>query len=170
MPPFSLISFTASFTPSLKLVPEVAPVPESSTSPKIFIACASAGCANAIPSASEAAARLIHIVMVPFRWKSFRSLCDDIGLEHGAQLRRHLRIAAEPFAKAEAGLMQQHAETVDRAVAALARRGDERRLERYVDHVVHHGAAFQRREIELERLLARHAERRAIHQHIGRRE
>src|SRR5438128_11378736 len=110
MPPFSLISFTASFTPSLKLVPDVAPVPESSTSPKIFIACARAGCANAIPSASEAAARLIHIVMVPFRWKSFRSLCADIGLEHRAQLGRLLRIAAEAFAKADGGLLPPPAE------------------------------------------------------------
>ena len=49
IPPAALISFTASFTPSLKLVPDVAPVPDSSTSPKILTdwVWANSGWANA---------------------------------------------------------------------------------------------------------------------------
>src|SRR2546429_6953303 len=49
MPPAALISLTASFTPSLKFVPDVVPVPDSSTSPAILIAwlCANSGCASA---------------------------------------------------------------------------------------------------------------------------
>src|SRR5438552_6985228 len=49
MPPAALISFTASFTPSLKLVPDVAPVPDSSTSPKILTdwVWPRSGCASA---------------------------------------------------------------------------------------------------------------------------
>src|SRR5215831_18727917 len=49
MPPEALISFTASFTPSLKFVPDVVPVPDSSINPKILIGpvCASSGWANA---------------------------------------------------------------------------------------------------------------------------
>src|SRR5438876_626010 len=49
MPPAALISFTASFTPSLKLVPDVAPVPDSSISPTILTdwAWASSGSASA---------------------------------------------------------------------------------------------------------------------------
>ena len=54
MPPAALISLTASFAPLSKFVPDVAPVPDSSTSPTILIgAWASAGAAN---SASVATA------------------------------------------------------------------------------------------------------------------
>src|SRR5262249_33683585 len=49
MPPAALISFTASLTPSLKLVPDVVPVPDSSTNPKTLMdwPCANSGCADA---------------------------------------------------------------------------------------------------------------------------
>src|SRR4029453_8064650 len=63
MPPAALISFTASFTPLSKLVPEVAPVPDSSTRPAIFNGCwASGGCAKA--SAQRAAANTPVLFMV----------------------------------------------------------------------------------------------------------
>src|SRR4051812_5165773 len=49
MPPAALISLAASFAPLSKLVPDVAPVPDSSTMPAILIGgcCASAAPANA---------------------------------------------------------------------------------------------------------------------------
>ena len=61
MPPAALISLTASLTPSLKLVPDTAPVPDSSIRPAIFtVDCAATSddAANAHASASP--------LMIPF--------------------------------------------------------------------------------------------------------
>ena len=56
MPPAALISLTASSTPFLKFVPEVAPAPESSTMLWILIGCANAA---ALPNtAANAASKL----------------------------------------------------------------------------------------------------------------
>src|SRR2546430_1264361 len=90
------------FTLSLKLVPEVARVPESSTRPKILPGplCAKSGCTSAAPSTSTGKARAIHIFIVPpLSEKSLRCLRDDVRLDHGTQLGRDLRTAAKPFAK-----------------------------------------------------------------------
>src|SRR5438067_3761485 len=173
MPPAALISFTASFTPSLKLVPEVAPVPESSTRPKILTGplCAKSGCTSAAPSTSTEKARAIHIFIVPpLSEKSLRCLRDDVRLDHGTQLGRDLRTAAKPFAKTVARLVEQHAQAIDRTMSALARGPEERRLERHIDDIVDHGAALERREIDAQALLARHAERRAIDEQVRGRE
>src|SRR6185436_13596404 len=97
-------------------------------------------------------------------------LGDDVRLDHAAQLWRDLRLAAEPFAKTESRLLQQHAQAVDRAVAALLRLREKRRLQRDVDDVVDHGALPERPEIDLQRVLALHAERGAVHEHVGLRQ
>ena len=57
-------------------------------------------------------------------------------LDLRAQLRRHLRLDAEPGLPRRDALVQQHAEPRHRAVAAFARRLDQRRLARIVDDVV----------------------------------
>ena len=64
MPPAALISLTASLTPSLKLVPEVAPGPDSSTTPAILMgwACASSGGADAKVSRKMAARAMKRMV------------------------------------------------------------------------------------------------------------
>src|SRR5437660_5613835 len=66
MPPASLISFTASLTPLSKLVPAVAPVPESSISPNIGTGpcCASDVVAADIISAAIAS-RLNRFIVPP---------------------------------------------------------------------------------------------------------
>src|SRR5689334_21201364 len=64
MPPAALISLTASLTPSLKLVPDVVPVPESSISPAILMGCAAAnGAASVI--ASAAASTMVRFMTPP---------------------------------------------------------------------------------------------------------
>src|SRR5207237_9149462 len=151
-----------------KLVPEGATVPESSTRPKTLTGplCAKSGCVSAMPSTSTEKARAIDIFIVPpLLEKSLRCLRDDVRLDHGTQLGRDLRTAAKPFAKTVARLVEQHAQAIDRTMTALARGPEERRLERHINDIVDHGAAFQRREIDTQRFLARPAERRAIDPH-----
>jgi hypothetical protein len=57
---------------------------------------------------------------------------------------------------------QQHAETIDGEVPALARLGEKRRLERAIDDIGHDGVWRQRAKIDLERRLTRHAEARGV--------
>src|SRR5438477_1284023 len=137
MPPFALISSIASTAPSRKLVPDTAPAPDSSMTIGMFTAC----CAAALPAtiASANVTRLLFMVLLPLA-RLLRCLGDDVALDDGPQLGRDLRVAAEPFAKAESRLLQQHAQAVDRTVAALFRLGEERRLQWHVDDVVDHRA------------------------------
>ena len=67
--------------------------------------------------------------------------------------------------------MQQHAEPVDAAVAAGTSRGQQVGLKWHVDNVVDRGGVRQLRQIEIERQLALHAERRGVDQQdrIGQR-
>src|SRR6266850_2961697 len=148
MPPLALISSIASTAPSRKLVPDTAPAPESSMTIGMFTVC----CAAALP-ASMVSANVTRLLFMVFLPELLRSLGDDIRLDHGTQLGRDLGVAAEPFAKAESRLLQQHAEAVDRAVAVLFRLGEKPGLERHVDDVVHHRALFEGAEIDVERLL-----------------
>src|SRR4051812_49406286 len=97
-------------------------------------------------------------------------LGDDVRLDHAAQLWRDLRLAAEPFAKTESRLLQQHAQAVDRAVSALLRLREKRRLQGDIDDVADHCALLQRPEIDRQRFLSRHPERSAVHQHVGLRQ
>ena len=53
----------------------------------------------------------------------------------GAQLGRDLRIDAEPRLPRRAHLVQQHAQAIDRGVAAAPRGCEQRRLQRHVDDV-----------------------------------
>jgi hypothetical protein len=62
MPPAALISLTASLTPLSKLVPDVAPVPDSSTMPAILIGGC---CASAAPANASAASALTKRFMRP---------------------------------------------------------------------------------------------------------
>src|SRR5438552_7287704 len=136
MPPLALISSMASTAPSRKFVPDTAPAPDSSMTIGMLTVC----CASAVPapSASSNAMRLF-MVLLPLA-RLLRCLGDDVGLDDGPQFGRDLRVAAEPFAKAESRLLQQHAQAVDRTVAALFRLGEERRLQWHVDDVVDHRA------------------------------
>src|SRR4051812_11247598 len=160
MPPLALISSMASTAPSRKLVPDTAPAPESSITIGMLTVC----CAPATPaaSASDIATRLRFMVLSS-RWTLFRRLGDDIRLDDFPQLRRDLRVAAEPFAKAESRLLQEHAEPIDRAMTAFLGLREQRGFERHVDDVVHHRLVLQRLEIDHQRILAVHAERSAVH-------
>ena len=57
MPPLALISFTASLMPLSKFVPDVVPVPDSSTSPNIGTGPCCATAAVVIESANAAASQ-----------------------------------------------------------------------------------------------------------------
>src|SRR5262245_45215460 len=87
------------------------------------------------------------------------------GLDLRAEIRRHLRLYPEPGFPGWTGLVQQHAEPVDGAVAALARRDEQRRLARGVDNVRHERACRQLVELEIERWVAEHALARRINEH-----
>src|SRR6185369_14990138 len=168
IPPLALISSIASTAPSRKLVPDTAPAPESSITIGMFTVC----CAAALPIPSVNIAPKIppshgFIALLLHERNSFWRLRDDVGLDELPQFRRHPGVAAEPFPEAESRLLQQHAQAVDRAVAALSRLRQDRGLEGHVDDVVDDRAFLERREIDLERVLALHAERGAVHEHVG---
>src|SRR5204863_5909280 len=147
MPPFALISSIASTAPSRKLVPDTAPAPESSITIGMFTVC----CADALP-ATSAKSNAPNRKFIP---SSSEESFQDIRLDHGAQLGRHFRIAAEPLAKTEARLLQQHPQAVDGAMPALARCGQKLRFERHVHDVIYDGGLLERAEVDLERRLAR---------------
>src|SRR5215813_2208320 len=120
MPPFALISSIASTAPSRKLVPDTAPAPESSITIGMFTVCAAALPITAMIVAASRPLKLFIPSSSQRPGKLLRRLRDDVGLDDAPQLRRHPRVAAEPFAKTESRLLQQHPETVDGAVAAFA--------------------------------------------------
>ena len=64
MPPAALISFTASLAPSSKLVPAVAPAPDSSINPTIFTGCACASTGTHAIAATNP--HLLHILLIIF--------------------------------------------------------------------------------------------------------
>src|SRR5215472_11775110 len=161
MPPFALTSSSARITPSLQFVPDTAPAPESSTtSGMLTVCCASAGVA--VKASATSAFLMIFSGLSCLFWR----LRADIGLDQRTELRRHLGVAAEPLAEAEARLLQQHTQTVDGAVAAAASLREQAGLQGHVDHVVHHRARLERGEVDLERRLAGHAARGAVHQQV----
>ena len=90
-------------------------------------------------------------------------------LDLRAQFRRHLRLDAEPRLPRRDALVQQHAEPRHRAVAARARRLDQRRLARDVDDVVDQRRLRQLVEAQIERRLADHALAGGVDQHRARR-
>src|SRR5471032_1736936 len=90
---------------------------------------------------------------------------ERLSREHRrALLYAHGDLLAEPGLETHAALVQQHAEAVYAAVAARAGDGEQGRFERHVDDVVDGGVGWQVREIDVERRLARHAERRGVDQ------
>src|SRR5262245_7524398 len=181
IPPLALISSIASTAPSRKLVPDTAPAPDSSMTIGIFTFC----CAWAAPAprqraAARAATRML-ISPPPLgmlagaspgsqaaqAYLSLTGLGADVGRDDVPQLGRHFRACAEPLLEAEPRLLQQHTEAVHRAVATASRGGEQRRLERDVHDVVDHDTRLQRADVDLERRLADHPERRAVDEQIG---
>src|SRR5581483_4845308 len=71
----------------------------------------------------------------------------------------------EPRLPRRPSLIQQHAEAVDRAVAALARGGEKRRFERDINDVDGERASRQLVESNVERGLADHAATRGVDDH-----
>src|SRR5215831_2163415 len=161
MPPFALTSSSARITPSLQFVPDTAPAPESSTTSGTLTVCwASAG------AAAMASATSVFLMISSGLSCLFWRLRADVRLDQRAELRCHLGVPAEPLAEAESRLLQQHTQTVDGPVAAGARLREQPRLQGHVDHVVHHRARLERGEVDLERRLAGHAARGAVHQQV----
>ena len=80
----------------------------------------------------------------------------------GAERRRDRRPSAEPAREAGRCLMQEHAEAVDRCEPARSCLREERRLERNIHQVGDQGAFRQRREVDGERRLSGHAQRRRV--------
>ncbi len=76
----------------------------------------------------------------------------------GPELRRHLGADAEPALEARNGLVKQHAEPIDDPVSPGARGRQQLGLERAVDDIGDDGICRQRRKIDVERVLAGHAE------------
>src|SRR5215813_1176682 len=98
---------------------------------------------------------------------SLTGLGADVGRDDVPQLGRHFRASAKPLLEAEPRLLQQHAEAIHRAVAAGARGDEQRSLERDVHDVVDHGASLQWLDVDLERRLADHPERRTVDEQIS---
>src|SRR5882672_6237125 len=82
-----------------------------------------------------------------------------------AELGGHFGIDPEPERPRDAGLVQEHPEAVDRAVAARSRGGQQRRLERNVDDVAYEGAGGERSKVEVERRLPDHPLARRVDEH-----
>src|SRR5262249_17615913 len=95
-------------------------------------------------------------------------LCaDKISLHQGAQVLRHLRAKVEPALESAHRLVQQHAETVDRAQPAAACVGEQRGRERRIDEVRDHRTGGQRCELDGEFRLTRHPERSRVDEQPG---
>ena len=73
------------------------------------------------------------------------------------------RFDAEPGVEAGHRLMKQHAETFHAAKTAAAGRRQQRRFQRHIDVVGHHQRGRRARQIEIERLVPDHAQRRGVH-------
>ncbi len=114
---------------------------------------------SAFSTASSAARR---------RRRHFRRVVGlgQIGLDQRAQFRRHLGLDAEPQFEAAHRLVQQHAEPVDVAQALLARGQHQVGDQRIVDQFRHHQGR-RAAQVDLERRLAGHAERRGVDQKPG---
>src|SRR5258708_19949725 len=94
---------------------------------------ASASCTGTPSRRSSAAAVLLPMPIEPVRPRTIIAPSCEHG---GAQLRRHLGLDAEPGGETGSCLVKQHAETVDRRVAAPPRGSEQRRFERAVDDIV----------------------------------
>ena len=78
MPPAALISLTASLTPLSKFVPDVVPVPDSSTRPTILTGCASRGCETATLSRKAEIRTMVRIGLGGLRYReSYRQRSWD---------------------------------------------------------------------------------------------
>ena len=73
------------------------------------------------------------------------------------------RFDAEPGVEAGYRLMKQHAETFHAAKPATASRRQQRCFQRHIDIVGHHQRGRRPRQIEIERLVPDHAQRRGVH-------
>ena len=82
----------------------------------------------------------------------------------GPQFVGHRRADAEPAFEAGHGLVEQHAEPIDGAIVPAARRGEKAGFERAIDEIGDRGVGRQQREIEVESLLAGHAEARRVYE------
>ena len=67
----------------------------------------------------------------------------DVGGEQGVELRRHLGRHAEPLPEARYCLVQQHAQSLGRAMAAAGGLGQKRCLQRHIDDVGDDGCGLQ---------------------------
>src|SRR5712692_7003847 len=90
---------------------------------------------------------------------------SDRPFDHRPQLRRHLRLDAEPRLPGRPALIQQHAQAVDGPVAALAGRGEKRRLERDVNDVGSERGLRQLVQTDVEQGLADHAAAGGVDHH-----
>src|SRR5207302_1905359 len=86
-------------------------------------------------------------------------------LDHRSKLRRHFGLDAEPGLPGGPALIEKHTQAVGGAVAALACRGEERRLERNVDDVGGERALRQLVQCDVEGRLADHAAARGVDHH-----
>src|SRR5262245_40876576 len=126
MPPAALISLIASSTPFLKLVPAVAPVPDSSWITAILI------CAWAVSAASRQASTVmagsVGVMRSSNEWPvsgvhSIASSSPELG--HGAQLIGACLPQTEEL-QVKRNLLEQHVDTGLRTATALPRRRQER--------------------------------------------
>src|SRR5260221_2436835 len=126
---------------------------------------------------------------MPSRWKSFRVSLLPMPMEpvrptvngrswrlsgiakrlgqSRAQIRRHFWRDAEPGGKGGHGLMHQHAQPIDGAVAASTRLAQKLGLQRIVDNVRDRGFFGQTIEREFELGLSDHSETGRIDEQLG---
>src|SRR5450631_3073834 len=186
----SSATFTFSIAPSRVLSDSIAPS-AFSIWPRIRAAC----CAKALVASTSARPAPIKALCDNFMVSSpgiitaLKSSCRDnntlhgqifrpairaeiglfleqIGLDQSAEFRRHFRLDAKPALEAAHRLLQQHAKPVGRAQALLARRRQQPGDQRGIDQIRHHHRRLAA-QIDLQRRLTDHAERRGIDQKSG---
>src|SRR5262245_60811857 len=141
MPPFALISSMAITAPSRKFVPDTAPAPDSSITIGMFTVCCA--CTAAAPNASAAAVNTTAVFMVYsslelLRFLGLLRLGADVVFHESTLLGGDCRQDSEPLLEAVAGLLEQHAQPVDRPVPALACLREQLGLEWDVHHIINH--------------------------------
>ena len=103
-------------------------------------------------------------------WRCGGCFIGQVGFDQGAQFRRHRGPLAEPQREAADGLVQQHAESIRGPQAPRARRQQQGCRQGNVDIVGDDRVAAKLVDVQFERWLAFHAERRRIHEQPGARQ